>query len=190
MKNICKRSFIGALLLAFVSTTLPLHAKTVKTEDQLIADLSSPKDGDVTAALQKLEKEYPTSTDDLPAIKKLLADPREAVRRKAARVLGSLHADVDSTDLNNICQLLKAPDKREIMDGLIALRGLKAQRAVPQILPLLKSNDTNVLRDSCRTLAVLGDKSNVSDIQPLLTFPDPKVQKDAMDAIALLKAKS
>jgi HEAT repeat protein len=189
MKNICRRSFIGALLLAFISTTLSLRAAE-KTESQLIADLSSPKDSTVTSALLHLEKQYPASTNAFPAIKKLLTDPRESVRRKAARVLGSLHADVDSTDLNNICQLLKSTDKHEVTDGLIALRGLQAQSTVPQIVPLLKGNDENILRESCRTLAVIGDKSNISDIQPLLNFPDARVQKDAMDAIALLKAKS
>jgi HEAT repeat protein len=122
-------------------------------------------------------------------MKKLLADPRDKVKRKDARVLGVIHADVDSTDIENICELLKSSDKRAIMDGLIALRGLKAQSAIPQIIPLLDNPDSNVKRDSMRTLAVLGDSSLIPKIKPFLTYPDLAVQKDAADAIAILKEK-
>jgi HEAT repeat protein len=69
------------------------------------------------------------------------------------------------------------------------LRGLKAQSAIPQILPLLDNPDSNVKRDSCRTLAVLGDSSLIPSIKPLLTYPDLDVQKDAADAISILKEK-
>jgi HEAT repeat protein len=184
-----KRSFIGMLGLAVLALSLPAFARTPLSEDELITNLASPKDGVVIDALQNIEKNYPTTTKALPAMKKLLTDPRDKVKRKSARVLGVIHADVDSTDIQNICELLKASDKREIMDGLIALRGLKAQSAIPQILPLLDNPDSNVKRDSMRTLAVLGDKSLIPKIQPLLTYPDLAVQKDAADAISILKEK-
>jgi HEAT repeat protein len=190
MKNISQRSFIGALLLAFVfSVAWPLHAAAPKSEDELVADLASPKNSVVISALRSVEKNYPTGEKVLPATKKLLADPRPEVKRKAARVLGAIHADVDSTDIQNICGLLKGSDKHELMDGLIALRGLKAQSAIPQIVPLLDNPDNNVKRDSMRTLAVLGGKSLIPKIQPLLTYPDLAVQKDAADAIDILKLK-
>ena len=191
MSKIYKRSFIGMLALAFFAGILaPLSLQAApKSEDQLIVDLASPKDGTVISALQNIEKTYPTTTKALPAMKKLLADPRSKVKQKAARVLGVIHADVDSTDINNISELLKSPDKRVIMDGLISLRGLKAQSAIPQIIPLLDNPDANVKRDSMRTLAVLGDKSLIPKIQPLLTYPDLAVQKDAADAIEILKLK-
>jgi HEAT repeat protein len=174
MSKLCKRSFIGMLALAFLAVALtPLSLQAgPKTEEELIANLASPKDGTVVSALQGIEKNYPTTTQALPAMKKLLADPRIKVKRKAARVMGAIHADVDATDIQNICGLLKSSDKHEVMDGLIALRGLKAQSAIPMILPLLDNPDSNVKRDSMRTLAVLGDKSLVPKIQPLLTFPD------------------
>jgi HEAT repeat protein len=191
MSKLFKSSFIGMLALAFFAVTLaPLSVQAgPKTEDELIASLASPKDGTVVSALQGIEKYYPTTTKALPAMKKLLADPRIKVKRKAARVLGVIHADVDATDIQNICDLLKAADKHEVMDGLIALRGLKAQSAIPQILPLLDNPDNNVKRDSMRTLAVLGDSSLIPKIKPLLTYPDLAVQKDAADAIAILKEK-
>jgi HEAT repeat protein len=192
MNKLSKRSFIGMLVLAFLAVTLAplsLQARPPETEDELIADLASPKDSVVISALRNVEKNYPTSVKILPAVKKLLADPRTAVKRKAARVLGAIHADVDSNGIENICELLKASDKHEIIDGLIALRGLKAQRAIPQILPLLDNPDSNVKRDSMRTLAVLGDSSLIPKIKPLLTYPDLAVQKDAADAISILKEK-
>src|SRR5262245_8717315 len=101
MKTISTRSFICILTLAIAGFASPVFAKD-KTEDQYIADLSSPKEAEVTEALLKLEKLYPNSTKALPKIKSLLTDSRSKVRRKAARVLGAMHAEVDANDLKNI----------------------------------------------------------------------------------------
>jgi len=152
--------------------------------------LDSPNENKVTDALLKLEKQYPTSTKAFPTMKKLLKDPRAKVRRKAARVLGVLHAEVDQENLKDICALLKGSDPREVMDGLIALRGLKAESVIPDILPYLKHSNSNVIRDACRTLAVLGKKELIPDIEPLVNHSDPKVKLDAQDAIFKLRAKS
>ena len=192
MIKLYRRSFTGMLILTVLVITLApllLQARPPKSEDELIAQLASSKERDVINALEQIEKQYPTTTKALPAMKKLLADPRTKVQRKAARVLGVIHANVDSTDIKNICELLKASDKWTIVDGLIALRGLKAQSTIPQIIPLLQNPDLNVKRDSIRTLAVLGDKSLIPDIKPFLTYPDLAVQKDAADAIEILKEK-
>lgn len=189
MNKTCRRSFIGIFVLTFFAMALSLQARTPETEDQLIADLSSPKDGVVTSALQKIEKLYPTSPKSLTAVKGLLADPRPKVQRKAARVLGAINADVSGTDIKNICTLLKSSDPDTMIDGLKALRGLKAQSAIPEIVPLLKNANKNVIRDAMRTLAVLGDKNLIPDIKPLLQYPDLAVQKDAADAIEILKEK-
>jgi len=189
MSKMCKRSFLGAFMLALLSTSTSVLAAD-KTEDQLIAELASPNETKVTDALLKLEKKYPTSTKAFPTIKKLLKDPRQKVRRKAARVLGVLHAEVDEENIKDICALLKGSEPREVMDGLIALRGLKAQAVVPQIVPFLKHSNSYVIRDACRTLAVLGNKDLIPSIEPLLNHSDPKVKQDAQDAIYKLRSKS
>jgi HEAT repeat protein len=183
-------SLAGMLLLAFLATASPLLAAKAKTEDELIADLGAAKPKTVTDALLHLEKEYPTSSKALPIIKGLLKDSRSEVRCKAARVLGALHTDVDQADLKNIYALLKASDPKEVMEGLKALRGLRAPDAVPEILPLLKHSTANVVRDACRTLAVLGNKDTIPAIEPLLKDSDAKIQKDAQDAIFALRSKS
>jgi len=189
MNKIWKRNLVWTLMLALVALASPVLAKD-KSEDELITDLASPKEGTVTDALLQLEKHYPTSTKAVPTMKKLLTDSRSRVRRKAARVLGVLHAEVNQQDIKNICALLKASDSQEVMDGLKSLRGLKAQDAVAEILPLLKSSTPNVIRDACRTLAVLGNKDTIPSLEPLLKHPQANVQKDAQDAIFTLKAKS
>jgi len=191
MRKSYRRGFIGLLVLGFLAMTmLPFSVQARdKTEDELVADLASPKENVVISALQHIEKTYPAGAKAIPATRKLLADPRVKVQRKAARVLGTVNADVDATDINNICTLLKSPDPETIIDGLKALRGLKAQSAIPQIVPLLNNGNKNVIRDSCRTLAVLGDKSLIPSIKPLMTYPDVSVQKDAADAIEILKEK-
>lgn len=189
MNYLSKRTFIGTLALAALAFSTTISPAAPPTEASLIASLSLPKEGTVTSALQGLEKNYPTSTNAFPQMKKLLADPRIAVARKAARVLGVLHAPVDQTDIANICKLLRSPDVDTITDGLKALRGLDAPSAVPEITPLLTHPNSHIVRDACRTLAVIGNKSVIPQIEPLLKSPEPAVQKDAQDAIMALKAK-
>jgi HEAT repeat protein len=191
MINMTKRSFFIALACGvFALTVGPVHAAKVKSEDELIADLSSPKEAVVTSAMLKLEKQFPTSPKAIGEIKKYLTDNRPAVRRKAARVLGALHAEVSTDELNKICALFKASDHREIMDGLIALRGLKAASVLPEITPLLNHSQPNVVRDACRTIAVLGNKSHIPLLEPLKSHANPAVQKDANDAIFKLSDKA
>lgn len=185
MKKICQPLFIA---LAIFATALPLLAKE-KTEAELLADLDSPKDKVVYAALQNLEKQYPDSAPGLAKVKTLLADPRPTVHQKAARVLGALHVEVSADELKSIAAMLDATDKKEIMEGLKALRGLKAQSVIPKIVTLLQHADANVKRDACRTLAVIADKSVVKDIEPLMQDKDKGVVKDATDAVFTLKNK-
>jgi HEAT repeat protein len=185
MKNTWK-----LLLLAAFTLSLALTARAgAKSETEYLADLGSSKEKDVLVALQGIEKNYPTSAPAQAKIKTLLADNRIAVKRKAARVIGIIGADVSSTDLDNISTLLAGSDKATITDGLKSLRGLKAQSTVPKIVPLLQNPDKNIKRDACRTLAVLGDKSVIPSIQPLTADSDPKVAGDAADAIAQIKAR-
>jgi HEAT repeat protein len=186
-----KWTLFGSVLLACLTAGVTASAAQ-KSEDELIAELASPNAEKVAIALQQLEKAYPTSTKAFPQIKKLLTDDRPKVRRKAARVLGALHAEVSNDDVKAICVLLKSSDPDEAIDGLKALRGLKAPQAVAQIIPILKETNRhpNVIRDACRTLAVLGDKSTIREIEPLLNNPNPAIKKDAQDAIFALKAKS
>jgi HEAT repeat protein len=189
MSKMAKRKFIGVLVLAVLTWSPPVLAAPL-SEDELIAQLSSADEGKVINALQTLEKAYPTGTKAIPAMKKLLSDDRIKVKRKAARVIGVIHADVSQDEIASICTLLKSPDPDAVTDGLKALRGLTAPTAVPDILPVLKNPKPNVVRDACRTLAVLGDKSVIPSIEPLLNGPTKAVVTDAQDAIFALKSKS
>jgi len=191
MIKITKRSFVIALACGvFALTAAPAGAAKVKTEDELIAELASPKEDVVASTMLKLEKQFPTSPKTIAAVKGFLGDNRAKVRRKAARVLGAIHAEVTSAEIKTISGLLKATDPREVMDGLIALRGLQAAEALPEILPLLQHADLKVIGDACRTVAVHGTKSNIPALEALLQHPNAKVQKEANDAIFILKNKS
>lgn len=185
-----RRARTLALVLPFVGISLSLSLPALaskKTEEELIAQLASPDEGKVTSALQDLEKQYPESKTAQAKIASMLKDPREKVQRKAARVLGAIHAPVDRKILAEITPLLKSPHKDAVIDGLKALRGLDSKSTIPEILPLLASPDENIKRDSCRTLAEIGDASLVPKIEALLSDPNKKVQEDARDAIAKLK---
>jgi len=182
------RAFAAPLLFAAIFLSFPALASK-KTEEEWIAQLSSTDEGKVTGALQGLEKEYPDSPTARAKIISMLKDPREKVQRKAARVLGAIHAKVDAKVFAEITPLLKSTNKDAVIDGLKALRGLDAASAVPQILPLLSSADENIKRDACRTLAEIASPSVVSKIEPLLNDPNKRVQEDARTAIEKLKLK-
>jgi HEAT repeat protein len=188
MKMLSRTSFLSALLIALLALALPLRA--ADAEDKLIKDMESKSEETAWQAMQKYEKQFPTSTKAFPVMKKLLTDPRAKVRRKAARVLGVLHADASEDDLKAVTAMLKAPDAQEQMDALKSLRGLKGgEKALPEILPMLKSSTPNVVRDACRAISTLGTKANIPDIEPLLNNANPAVKKDAQDAIFALKNK-
>jgi HEAT repeat protein len=152
MRKYCNKSLIRVLLLAILAGASPVlmggegnrptAPMAPRTEDQLVHDLESKNAFTVLHALNQLEDRFPSSAKAFSAMKELLKDPRGEVRKKAARVLGAVHADVDQTDIKNICAFLKASDEKEVIDGLKALRGLKAPEAVAEILPLLKHSNT------------------------------------------------
>ena len=202
MSCVGKHSFVGVIFLSALALALPAPAQTkgdkpagkAAGDDAAFIEKLAPSNPEsvIVNAIGKVEELYKkdiSNTNGIPALKKLVPDSREAVRRKAARVLGIFHAPMDDADIRQVCQLLKANDWREIVDGLKALRGLNAPQAVPDILPLLKHPQENVVRDSCRTLAVLGNKDVIASIEPLRTNKNAAIQKDANDAIALLRAK-
>src|SRR5437868_5357921 len=153
--------FFAALLLAPAS----LFAAE-KTEAQLMADLDQPNADRVASTMLALEKQYPNSTNYHPKLKAFLKDSRPKVRRKAARVLGVVHADVNSENLKDIVTMTKSADPDEAIDALKALRGLKAAETIPDIKACLNSPTPNVIRDACRTLAVLGTKKDIPAIEP------------------------
>ncbi len=176
-------------MLCLVGCETTGSARMPVTEDSLIEELDSANEDRVASALQRLEKEYPTSTKAFPKMKELLKDDRVKVRRKAARGLGILHADVNEENIVDICALLNGDTPQEIIDGLKSLRGLDAPSAVSRILPLLSHEHPNVVRDSLRTLAVLGDEDLIPTIEPLLNNPNKAIQADAQTAIFQLRQK-
>ena len=181
---------MAVALMAFVAACEITSANRAPvTEQSLIEELESSNEHVVTSAMQKLEKTYPTSTNAFPKMKILLKDERQSVRRKSARVLGALHADVNEENIDDMCALLDSADVAEIIDGLKGLRGLIAPSAVGRILPLLSHEHPNVVRDACRTLAVLGDEDLIPTIEPLLESPNPAIKADAQDAIFKLRSK-
>src|SRR5207249_3046255 len=108
----------------------------------------------------------------------------------------SARNNIAEIDMSKMCKrsflgafmlaLLKGSDPRDVMEGLIALRGLKAQAVVPQIVPSLKHSNSYASRDACRTLAVLGNKDLIPASEALSNHSGPKVKQDAQDAICKL----
>jgi HEAT repeats len=191
---------LSKTILAGVFWTLTISAFTLQAaptgsneETKLIQDLSATNsDAIITDAMSELERRYhkdPSQTNAIPALKALLTDKRSPVRRKAARILGIFHAQLNDAEIKEVCAQLHASDWGEIQSGLKALRDLNTPQAVPDILPLLKYPNQFVVRDACRTLAVIADKSVISSIEPLLQNPNKAVVKDARKAINTLKNK-
>ena len=183
-----RRFAVEGLVFSAVVAVLASCAST-RPESELLRDLNSPSANVVCDALQGLEKRYPDSDAARTQIIARLDDPREEVRRKAARVLGAIGVRLDDGQTAKVVALLSSPDGDAVIDGLKALRGTGNASAVPAILPLLRHSDRYVKRDACRTLAVLGDRSIVPAIEPLANHPDHEVAEDARLAIARLQQK-
>jgi HEAT repeat protein len=188
--------------LCFVST---IHAAPKKTEAELVAMLDSTNYLTVQDALDRLPKWYPNSPGVVEKIKGILRRKEPLIAegrirnslvatnllvRKAARSLGEYHADLGPDDLQIIIELLHNHDPDTVMDGLKALRGLKAPGAAKEIRPLLQDSNGNVVRDACRTLAVLGTKDDIPAIEPLLKRSRVDVVQDAEKAISQLKNRN
>jgi HEAT repeat protein len=159
-------------------------------EAKLIADMASDDPRKVLNALDDLAEKPNPGTNLIATARKLLPDPRPSVRKKAARALGAIHAQLDQNDIKAIRRMLKSYDQSEAGEALKALRGLKAPETIPEITPLLKSAHKVLVRDACRTLAVLGNKDLIPLIEPLLKHSDADVRIDAQSAITALRAKN
>jgi len=111
MKNICRRLFIGTVIFA---TALPLFAGKEKTEEQLIADLNSPKDKVVYAALQDLEKNAAAHTVKTnETLQKLCQNFEKAARDNAGSLLASA-----GSQMTRMLQERAAEVSREFSKGL------------------------------------------------------------------------
>lgn len=184
LQSVC---VIATLLVAFVAPATRTWARPEKTEDELIQDLSAANGKDVARTMMEIEKRFPQSPKALPLIKAGLKDPRSEVRRKAARVLGVWHSELNAAELQDVTAMLKAAEREEVQDALKGLGGMRAKAAVPQIVECLKHENSFVVRDACRALAAIGDKSVIPAIEPLTQSADEKIKKDAEDAIFKLK---
>jgi HEAT repeat protein len=171
-------------------TKLPAVTVDGPGEARMIAGMASDDPRKVLNALGDLEEKQNPGTNAIAAARKLLLDPRPFVRKKAARVLGAIHAPLDQREIETIAQMLRSYDQSEVDDALKALRDLKASETIPKITPLLKSAHKLLVRDACRALAVLGNKDLIPLIEPLLNHSDGDVRIDARSAIATLRAKN
>jgi len=144
----------------------------------------------VLNALDDLEGKPNPGTNAIAAARKLLSDPRPSVRKKAARVLGTIHTPLSQDDLKAIYRMLKSYDTSEVDEALKALRDLNVPDAVPEITPLLKNPHDLLVCDACRTLAVLGTKELIPLIEPLLKHPHADVRTNARLAIAALAKRN
>lgn len=186
MKKMTKRLFLSLLAAAAFVMPATLVAKE-KTEAEVLAMLESKNADEVCSAMLNIEKRFSSNESAIKTIRTMLADPRLAVQRKAARVLGVLHTELTGDELKSVYALLKSSDRLAVIDGLKALRGLKAPGAAAEIIPLLQNTDENIVRDSCRTLAEMGAKSAIPSIEPLVSNPNKAIAKDAQEALFKLK---
>jgi len=182
---------IGLIALGLGLALLPASASRAseKSKEEVVAQLSSADESKVYDALQYVEKHFPEDAALREKVCSFLTDSRPKIKRKAARVLGALGANLTKDQVRDVQSLLAASDKETVIDGLKALRGLANRDDFAPILPLLQNSDQNIKRDACRTLAVIANKSAIPKIEPLLNDPDKKVREDAEAAIRALKGQ-
>jgi HEAT repeat protein len=128
---------------------------------------------DALAAILLLDRE-----GTLRHLEKLLADPRSAVRARAALMLGDSEADETA---DRLVPLLRDPEDRVIEAALRALLALRARQAGEAIRPLLRSRNSERRALAAEALGRLRCRAAAEDVAALLRDgePDPRIASAA-----------
>ncbi len=133
-------------------------------------------------ALRRLGQFDPATRE---AIRNMLQDPSERVRREAADALGDL-GDKDAAPL--MAQMLNDPDAGVRREAIDSFADWGQKESAPLIAQMLNDPDANVRREAMVALGTLGARQASSEIAQLLSDSSDGVREQAADVLGRLKA--
>jgi len=123
------------------------------------------------------------TTNEVPALLKLLKGTDWQVHQNAIRALGRLRDERAIEPLTD--ELARVPGQQEAYSALVSI-GSPAESAV---LDLFKERNTDVRREACRILQQIGTSKSLEQLQSLVGDPDQSLSQPAMEAIRAIKQR-
>ena len=134
-------------------------------------------------ALRRIAQFDPATRE---AIRSMLNDPSERVRREAADALGDL-GDKESAPL--MAQMLNDADPGVRREAIDSFADWGHKEAAPLIAQMLGDPDANVRREAVVALGTLGAAEASPTIAQLLSDSSDQVREQAADVLGRLKAR-
>ncbi len=134
-------------------------------------------------ALRRIARFDPASRQ---AIRDMLSDPNERVRREATDALGDL-GDKEAAPF--MAQMLSDPDAGVRREAIDSFADWGQKEASPLIAQMLGDSDENVRREALVALGTLGAGEAGSEIAQLLSDPSERVREQAADVLGRLKSR-
>jgi len=134
-------------------------------------------------ALRRIAQFDPAARE---AIRDMLNDPSERVRREATDALGDL-GDKEAAPL--MAQMLSDADPGVRREAIDSFADWGHKEAAPLIAQMLGDADANVRREAIVALGTLGAGESSASIAQLLSDPSDQVREQAADVLGRLKAR-
>lgn len=136
--------------------------------------------------LAALRRFAPYDSTAREAIRNLLQDPSERVRREAVDALGDL-GDKEAAPL--MAQMLGDPDPRVRWEAIDSFADWGHKEAAPNIAGMLSDPDPGVRREAIVALGTLGAGESAREIAQMLSDSSDQVREQAADVLGRLKSR-
>ena len=136
--------------------------------------------------LASLRRFAPYDSTAREAIRNLLQDPNERVRREATDALGDL-GDKEAAPL--MAQMLGDPDPRVRWEAIDSFADWGQKEAAPNIAGMLSDPDPGVRREAIVALGTLGAGESSREIAQMLSDSSDQVREQAADVLGRLKSR-
>ncbi|NQT82085.1 HEAT repeat domain-containing protein [bacterium] len=136
--------------------------------------------------LASLRRFAPYDSTAREAIRNLLQDPSEQVRREATDALGDL-GDKEAAPL--MAQMLGDPDPRVRWEAIDSFADWGYKEAAPNIAGMLSDPDPGVRREAVVALGTLGAGETAGQIAQMLSDSSSQVREQAADVLGRLKSQ-
>jgi hypothetical protein len=151
---------------------------------QRVASLCTSTDNGIRQSAAIFLKTYGT-TNEVPALLKLLKDSDWQARQNAIKGLGRLHDERAIDPLTDEVARGSSPAQQDAYTALVSI----GSPAEPAVLELLKERNTETRRQACRILQQIGTSKSIEPLQNLVGDSDPSLSQMAAEALRAINQR-
>lgn len=151
---------------------------------QLMASLCTDTDNGIRQSAATFLKAYGT-TNEVPALLKLLKDSDWQARQSAIKALGRIRDERAIEPLTDEVARGSSPTQQDAYSALVSI----GSAAEPAVLELLKDRNTETRRQACRILQQIGTNKSVESLQNLVGDADQSLSQMAAEALRAVKQR-